>query len=88
MSESNVVNIVDSLRENGAENPILYKLAAVGINAVYNSWRNDKSEILEGFGKLPKHVISEMWSELDSKIKVAYVDANEADFKEWLNNGR
>jgi len=37
MSESNVVNIVDSLRENGAENPILYKLAAVGINAVYNS---------------------------------------------------
>lgn len=88
MSESNVVNIVDSLRENGAENPILYKLAAVGINAVYNSWRNDKSEILEGFGKLPKHVIGEMWSELDSKIKVEYVDANEADFKEWLNNGR
>jgi len=88
MSESNVVNIVDSLRENGAENPILYKLAAVGINAVYNSYRNDKSEILEGFGKLPKPIIGEMWSELDSKIKVAYVDANEADFKEWLNNGR
>lgn len=86
MADSNVVEIVSSIREDGAEDSVLYKLAAIGINAVHSSYRNDKQELMYIYGQLPKPVIAEMWEDLDSSLKVAYVDANAEDFKDWIRN--
>lgn len=86
MADSNVVEIVDSIREAGAEDSTLYKLAAIGVNSVYSSYRNDKQELMDLYGRLPKKVVAEMWDDLDSKLKVSYVDANAEDFKDWIRN--
>lgn len=86
MADSNVVEIVSSIREAGAEDSALYKLAAIGVNAVYSSYRADKEELMDLYGQLPKLVIVEMWEDLDSNLKVAYVDANAEDFKNWIKN--
>ena len=87
MADSNVVEIVDSIREAGAEDSTLYRLAAIGVNSVYSSYRNDKTELMDLYGRLPKETIAEMWDDLDSKLKVSYVDANVEDFKNWIRNG-
>ena len=87
MSEANVVSIVDSLSEAGVSDKILYKLAAIGINTAFNSYRNDKQELVQEFGELPKHVVAEMWEALEDKIKVSYVNQNADLFREWLKNG-
>ena len=87
MADSNVVEIVDSIREAGAEDSTLYRLAAIGVNSVYSSYRNDKQELMDLYGQLPKETIAEMWDDLDSKLKVSYVDANVEDFKNWIRNG-
>ena len=87
MADSNVVEIVDSIREAGAEDSTLYRLAAIGVNSVYSSYRNDKQELMNLYGQLPKETIAEMWDDLDSKLKVSYVDANAEDFKNWIRNG-
>ena len=87
MSETNVVSIVDSLSEAGVSDRVLYKLAAIGINTAFNSYRADKQELVQEFGALPKHIIAEMWEALDDKIKVSYVNQNADLFREWLKNG-
>lgn len=87
MSETNVVNLVESLSEAGAEDSTLYKLATIGINSAFNSYRADKDQLMQEFGELPKNIVFEMWDDLESKIKVIYVDQNVASFKEWLKNG-
>lgn len=87
MSEANVVNLVESLSEAGAEDSVLYKLATIGINTAFNSYRTDKEELMQEFGLLSKDTVFEMWDNLDSKIKVIYVDQNVDSFKEWLKNG-
>lgn len=86
MGDNNVVEIVSSIRETGTEDSCLYKLAAIGVNSVYSSYRNDKQELLDLYGQLPKKVVAEMWDNLDQRLKVAYVDANAEDFKEWIRN--
>ena len=86
MSESNVISIVDSLSEAGASDSILYKLAAIGINSAYNSYRSDKEQIMTEFGNLPKLVIAEMWEDLEDRIKVSYVNENADTFREWLRS--
>ena len=87
MSEVSVVNLVKSLSEAGAEDSVLYKLATIGINTAFNSYRADKEELMQEFGLLSKDTVFEMWDNLDSKIKVIYVDQNVDSFKEWLKNG-
>lgn len=87
MSDTNVVSIVDSLSEAGVSDKILYKLAAIGINTAFNSYRADKQELIQEFGGLPKYVVAEMWEALDDKIKVSYVNQNADLFREWLKNG-
>lgn len=87
MSEPNVVSLVESLSAAGAEDKLLYKLATIGINSAFNSYRADKQQLMLEFAELPKNIVFEMWDDLDSKIKVIYVDQNVASFKEWLKNG-
>jgi len=87
MSDSNVVEIVSTLRDSGVDESVLYRLAALGINYVYSSYRSDKVELMRQYGMLPKKVLIEMWDDLDVKLKVEYVNENSEDFKEWMRNG-
>ena len=86
-AEKKLFSLSSALEESGQDYTVLYKLAAIGVNAAMNSYRDDKEVLSSAFLSLPKEAVLMMWQELEDRPKLSFINKNDELILEWLRNG-
>lgn len=81
-------NSTETLNEFDAlsEQEVIYRLAALGVNACNNSYDVKMKCISDRFCKLNLKTVVNMWDLLDDRVKIRILNSNVEKFKAWVNS--
>lgn len=65
---------------------LIYRLAAIGVNASVSSYSDAHMKLNESFYKLDLSTMVSMWDYLDDRVKVRIINVHSAKFKEWIES--